>query len=133
MIKEPSLKEWLSQMNSFLEEKWGLSDSLAEKIALLLLYSHFYQNPGTITSGFRDPEKQKRLRELWDAGNREGLRARPAVNSLHTLTGWFGSPDASAVDVVFPDQNLAGQIAPFFGLKWGGNFSSRDDVHFFER
>lgn len=36
-----------------------------------------------ITSGYRSPDRQAELVELWDAGQRAGLRARPARCSWH--------------------------------------------------
>ena len=130
-IKQPEYKKWLTEYKAYLVENWGLNSDLAEKVAVFLLYAYFYGLNWTINSGFRDPEYQKELQKRWDAGNRTGIVARPATNSLHSVTGWLSKPDSHAIDLKFNDQNLAGQLSPFFGLKWGGNFNSRDPVHFY--
>ncbi len=37
-----------------------------------------------ITSGYRSPKDQERLRRMWMAGDRQSLTSEPALNSRHT-------------------------------------------------
>lgn len=80
------------------------------------------------TSGFRDPTYQLQLRARWDAGDRQGLRVRPARSSAHSR--------GEAVDgVILEDpagKKLArlGQYAQLRGYTWGGTFSDPDPIHF---
>lgn len=79
-----------------------------------------------ITSAYRSPERQRMLRERWDRGDRQGLVARPAINSAHTR--------GEAVDLAPASENasleLLGMYALMRGYRWGGSFSSSDPVHF---
>lgn len=80
------------------------------------------------TSGYRSPVYQLELRARWDAGDRQGLRVRPAASSAHSR--------GEAVDgVILNDpsgRKLAqlGQYAQLRGYTWGGTFSDPDPVHF---
>lgn len=78
-----------------------------------------------ITSGYRSPDYQARLRARWDSGDRRGLVARPALQSSHSL--------GQAVDIRFygrSAQSNMGIWAQSQGYTWGGTFSSPDPVHF---
>lgn len=81
-----------------------------------------------ITSGYRDPSYQLALRARWDAGDRAGLRVRPARSSAHSR--------GEAVDLVVledPDGRKLQQLglwAQRRGYRWGGTFSVPDPVHF---
>jgi len=130
-IKNPEILAWLDSVEAYLDEKWGLNADFAIKLSMLLLYSSFFGNSWDVISGFRDPEKQKNMRARWDAGDRSGLAYRPALTSKHSETSWIGKSDAIAADVKFSDQNYAGFLAKYFGLKWGGNFKRPDPNHFY--
>jgi len=129
-IPEGIYRDWLLRAADFLETNWGLNRVFGLKMALLILYSHFAGNEAILVSGFRSPDRQKALQKQWDSGNRSGLVARPATNSLHSVVT-FGKPDAHALDISFSNKDLAGSYAPVFGLKWGGNFKSVDKPHFY--
>jgi hypothetical protein len=121
--------EWLEHMSDYLQDNWGLQKEFSQKMAVFILYNYMYGNPVVkYSSGYRDPDKQKELLRRWNEGDREGLAFKPAVNSKHTMEGWFGTPASQALDMRFKDQNLAGRLAPYFGIRWGGSFG--DDVHF---
>ena len=79
-----------------------------------------------ITSAYRSPARQEELRAAWDRGDRQGLVARPAVNSAHTR--------GEAVDLVPANEKanleLLGMYALMRGYRWGGSFSKSDPVHF---
>jgi len=129
-IPQGVYRDWLIRAGAFLNVTWGLNGDFGLKIALLILYSHFASNSGSLLSGFRNPQRQKELQELWDAGIRTGLAVRPATNSRHSLMT-FGQPDSLAMDISFSNPSLAGRYAPIFGLKWGGDFRTPDIPHFF--
>jgi len=124
---------WLNQSKSILIGYWGLNSALADRIAILLLYATYFGVNFTITSGFRDPAYQAELRKRWDEGNRSGLRYRPALKSRHSYMTSSGKPDAQGIDIAGTDENenILGSWAPFFGLKWGGVFTTPDKVHFY--
>lgn len=83
-----------------------------------------------VTSAYRDPAFQAALRARWDAGDRAGLVARPALRSAHS--------DGLAVDLVasgeVPGRQPAlvqlGLWAQTKGYVWGGTFTRYDPVHF---
>lgn len=130
-----TVEEWISQAQNFFIEQWGLNEGLAYRIAYLYLWGLQSGFPMSITSGWRDPAHQKELQQRWDSGDRAGLKVRPATNSKHSTTTFFGDPDAMAVDIgAGGDQNLRilGQWATnYLGLKWGGDFKTADLVHFY--
>jgi len=126
----PPYHQWLHDVSEWLIKDWGLDRIFSEKVAVLLLYNILEGNLVGVTSGFRSQARQRELRDLWDAGMREGLRSRPSLTSLHTITR-FGSPNSNAIDMNFQNEERAGFLAPFFGLKWGGNFKNPDNIHFF--
>jgi len=77
-----------------------------------------------IISGYRDPEVQRRMREAWDAGDREGLAYRPALNSAHC--------EGNAIDLRGTNDELAdyGSIWLSLGNTWGGLWVPPDRGHF---
>lgn len=85
-----------------------------------------------VTSGWRDPDHQRALQARWDAGDRAGLRARPASDSLHTKTDWIGDPAARAVDIATSDDTRAAQIASALGIGAGLYFTHPDPGHFYD-
>lgn len=78
-----------------------------------------------IVSGYRPPMEQRALLDRWQAGNREGLAAKPACQSWHMA--------GRAIDV---ETSGAGfdtyrwLLEKYTGAKWGGRFSPPDPVHF---
>lgn len=89
-----------------------------------------------VVSGYRDPAHQAQLLARWNAGDRTGLVAKPALRSKHS--------EGLAVDLAFvwrgstvpvrdtPReywQYLADLFAPV-GVRWGGTFRSPDINHF---
>lgn len=130
-----TVQEWIDQATDYFVDQWGLNETLARKISQLYLWGLQSGFPMSVTSGWRDPEKQRAMQERWDRGDRAGLAARPATNSKHSVTTFFGNPDAMAVDLYAgSDRNLRilGQWAQdFLGLKWGGTFRNADLVHFY--
>jgi len=132
------LKEWAGSWPknaaSYFEETFGLDSGFALRVAMLYLALYAAGLNPRITSGFRDPEKQAAMRKAWDAGNRQGLRTRPAdpKNSLHTKTTWLGKPGAKAIDIVTSNDKLAADIGQALGLRAGYYFTARDPGHFDE-
>jgi len=94
-----------------------------------------------IYSGYRRPDRQYELQRRWDNGDRRGLVTRPASRSYHML--------GLAIDVRIPaivrsyspprlDESHP-EVRPFMifvavmkalGLRWGGDFTRYDPVHF---
>lgn len=77
-----------------------------------------------IISGFRSPERQAELLERWLAGDRQGIAARPACRSWHTV--------GRAWDVQTQVQGFQWYryFCEYLGARWGGRFSSPDVPHF---
>lgn len=130
-----TLEEWISQATDYFIEQWGLNETLARKISYIYLWGLQSGFPMSVTSGFRDPAHQRELQERWDRGDRAGLAARPATNSKHSTTSFFGNPDAMAVDLYAgSDANLrilGNWAVNYAGLRWGGTFKNADLVHFY--
>lgn len=123
---------WIQEMSRFLETKWGISPGAAERFAILFLYLHSYGLQPVITSGFRDPEKQRAMRAAWDRGDRRGLRARPAdpSSSDHCRTSMWSSPASTAIDIKCRDEAMAAHIARALGITAGYHFSVPDPGHY---
>ncbi len=127
---------WLASAAKHFEDVWGIAPDAAKRFALLMAYLMQYGLSPRITSGYRDPGKQAAMRAAWDRGDRQGLRARPAVSSDHTVTGkaFLGPKPASrAVDIVSSDERKAAQIAKALGIGAGLDFSTPDPGHYYVR
>lgn len=130
------MAEWLKSAEKYLVDQWGVDSTVAGKFALLLAYFFQYGLNPRITSGFRDPAKQKALQAAWDRGDRQGLRARPADNSDHSATrsGFLGAKAASrAIDITTSNDARAAAIARALGIGAGADFKSPDPGHYFVR
>lgn len=124
------VNEWLKQAAAWLVGEHGLAPSFADRIALFLAYCYQYGLDPVVQSGWRDPAHQKALRARWDAGDRRGLRARPALNSDHTRTNWLGEPAAEAIDITTANDGLAARIAQAVGIRAGQYFREPDPGHY---
>jgi hypothetical protein len=127
---------WLRQAENYLVQTWGIAPDVAKKFALLWAYLYQYGLNPRITSGFRDPAKQRALQAAWDRGERQGLRARPATSSDHTLEsqGFLTTKPASrAIDIVSTDESKAAAIARALGIGAGLDFKTPDPGHYFVR
>jgi len=134
MIPKGIYRDFLDEIVKYLNNQWGFEWNFAIKVALMLLYATVNGIFWKINSGFRSPAKQKAMLKRWLAGDRAGLFARPAVNSKHSrMDELTGAPAAIATDIgtSLKDLKTLGAWAPYFGLKWGGHFSNKDDVHFY--
>lgn len=127
------MDDWLKNTQTFLVESYGLETAFAGRVALLIAYLYQYNLGPRITSGFRDPAKQKAMRERWDRGDRSGLRERPAVDSLHMATGWGGKPASKAIDIVSTDERTAANIAKALGIGAGLDFKKSDPGHYYDK
>ena len=129
-----SVEEWLSQLSNWLNSVVGLNPEFSMLISQMYLFSYWYGYPFFFISGFRDPERQRELQILWDAGRRMGLAARPSSNSKHCNTNFDAGPDSLAVDIHTENPLFYAKIAEIgamFGVHWGGNFRTADQVHFY--
>jgi hypothetical protein len=115
-----------------LVKKWGLNPAFAEKIFVLIGALEANKLNPVITSGFRDPFKQAAMRARWDSGDRVGLRARPALDSLHIVVDG-GHASAQAVDIKTNNDQRAAEIAAALGIGAGFYFKVSDPGHFYEK
>jgi hypothetical protein len=81
-----------------------------------------------VTSLVRSREKQQRLYDAWLARGKTGLPAAPPGKSKHE--------QGLAFDVAIPgggspeEWQRLGRLGKSMGLRWGGDFSRADPVHF---
>lgn len=126
------LGKWPEMAKDYFQGTWGLDPTFAVQVGLLYAALHFAGLNPRITSGFRDPAKQRAMRAAWDAGNRVGLRVRPADpdGSRHCKTSFTGSPASLAVDMPCDNEQLAAQIAKALGFRAGLYFNPPDPGHY---
>lgn len=126
------LGNWPEKAKEYFRETWGLDPIIAFQVGLLYAALHFAGLAPKITSGFRDPKKQRDMRAAWDRGERQGLRVRPADpdTSRHCRTTLGGSPASQAVDMPCSNDALAAQIGKALGLRAGYYFTPSDPGHF---
>lgn len=111
----------------YLVDRWHLDPKFAPYVAAAQTWiqQHGYQ-PVVITSGYRSPLHQLELQNRWDAGNRVGLRARPATYSWHM--------QGLAVDVSTRDPSFTAFRTVMLSfdehIRWGGDFRKSDPIHF---
>lgn len=101
-----------------------MSRRAAEAYATLAWWGEHYGIPAAqIVSGKRSAREQRALQQAWDRGDRRGLAVRPASSSAHTRGEAWDLPRG---------QHLAyyAAWAPYLGVRWGGNFSDPDPIHF---
>lgn len=125
----PEIDSWIENTADVLRVDWGIEKVFSGMVAEMLLYFFVNGLSPVITSGFRDPQKQKEMRDRWDRGDRAGMVARPAANSKHSNKS-FWRPAALAVDIQTNDQEFAADIAQHLGITAGYYFKARDGVHF---
>lgn len=124
--------DWLTQTHQILSSQWGLDNTFAERVAVLLAYATSEGLQPRISRGWSDPKHQAELRARWDRGDRQGLRVRPAANSKHTVTGFLGSKQAQAIDIPSRNDARMAQIAKALGIGAGLDFHDSDPGHFFQ-
>jgi hypothetical protein len=102
----------------------GLTPDTARKYATLTWWGeHLGIRTPAIVSGRRSYAHQMAMRARWDRGDRAGLVARPAKDSLHVKGEAFDLQNTGALHIL-------GRIAEKAGLLWGGTFRDPDPVHF---
>lgn len=125
-------QKWAEDAAAYFRDTLGLHPTFAGQAALLYLALHFAGLKPRITSGFRDPAKQRAMRAAWDRGDRQGLRVRPADpdGSDHCKTTLTGSPASRGIDMPSDNEELAAQIAKALGLTPGLYFKTPDPGHY---
>lgn len=127
----PAWDRWAEQAAGWFRNQGAAADA-AKQFALLYGLASVYGYNPRITSIWRDPEKQRRMRARWDAGDRTGLRARPAVNSKHTEKDWLGRPASKAMDMVTTNDAAVARIATeWLDLGAGQYFRTADPGHYY--
>lgn len=127
-VLDKEVKSWVKEAAKYFVSVWGLDGDFSQKVALFFLYLSSYGLRPVVTSGFRDPAKQKELLKRYNAGD-PSVRYKPAENSKHMITGFIGKPASMAVDISTSNEAYAAQIAKALGLKAGYDFG--DNVHFY--
>lgn len=121
----------MEQAAAYLVATYGLDKTFAGKMAIVLAYAIAEGLAPRITSGFRDPSHQEAMQRAWDAGQRAGLRVRPATDSKHSHKSFF-SPAALAVDIPTNNDRRMAQIAQAVGVGIGASFHTPDPGHYYE-
>jgi len=122
---------WAKSAAPYFRDAYGLEGKFALSAARLYVALWGAGLDPRITSGFRDPAKQKAMRARWDAGDRAGLRARPATNSAHSATGFFGRPAARAIDMTSSNERAAAELASHLKIEAGLYFQKSDPGHYY--
>src|SRR5690606_12892086 len=120
---------WPAQAAPYFESVWGISPALSLKFAILYAALSLLGLKPRITSGFRDPEKQRELLRRWNAGERAGFIGKPASpdGSRHCRTA-LGAPASTAIHMPCSNIPLADTIARALGLRCGSDF--QDPGHY---
>lgn len=126
-------KPWLDYVAQILRESYGLENNFANRAAILLAYMSSERLQPVIHRGWSSPKHQNDLRDAWDRGDRAGLRVRPAADSLHTKTGWLGSPASKAIDISTINDARSAQIARALGIGAGVDFKQPDPGHYYDK
>lgn len=116
---------WPAQAAPYFVKEWGLNADFALKVSVLYLALSVMGLKPRVTSGFRDPKKQKELIARWNAGDRAGFIGKPANpdTSRHCRTTLTGKPDSRAIDMPCNDNNRAAMVARALGLRAGVDFN----------
>lgn len=125
------MQVWLRNTSEVLRKHWGLSNSFADRAALLLAYFYQYGLSPRITSGYRSKEHQAMLAQRYEAGDRSVI-VKPATVSKHSTETWLGNPASEAIDVSTNNPSLAARIASALKIGAGFFFKTPDPVHFFQ-
>lgn len=102
-----------------------LRDSLPARahawaMGVMAWYGYAEPERPDITSGYRSPAHQFRLLQRWRRGDREGLRAKPACQSWHTV--------GRAIDVETAPRGFTAYaylLTEYTGARDGRNFGDR--------
>lgn len=129
----PEWENWAKGAASYFAKTLGLDGSFALDAARLYIALWGAGLNPRISRGWSDPSHQKALQAQWDAGNRSGLRVRPAADSKHTLTSFLGKPASQAIDMPTSNDAAAAKIAANLGIGAGATFSTPDPGHYFKR
>lgn len=116
---------WILAAREYFVQTWGLSENFAYRSAALYLYLWIEGLDPRIQSGRRSSAHQADLQARWDRGDRQGLAARPADTSQHTL--------GKAIDITTNNPAREAQIAEALGVGAGYRFKTPDPVHFYEK
>lgn len=128
---DAAYENWAKSASTYFAQGYGLNGAFALAVARLYISLWAAGLSPRITSGFRDPAKQREMQARWDAGDRAGLRVRPATTSAHSTTSFIGAPAATAIDMPCTDEKRGAAIAKSLGLGAGLAFSTPDPGHYY--
>lgn len=114
--------------HNYLRSTWKIENKFAWRAAQLIVYCSLVGLNPIVTSGFRSPEYQAQLLARWNAGDRRGLRYKPALKSDHSKTDTWGNGASTAIDIQTNNEGTAAKIATMLGINCGYNYG--DGVHF---
>jgi len=126
----PEMEGWARDFSTAFKTHLGLAARFALPCARLYIALWVAGLNPRITSGYRDGRVQAALRARWDAGDRQGIRVRPASTSKHSTTAG-GHPASEAVDMPCDDDRKAALIAGQLGIGSGLSFSVPDPGHYY--
>jgi hypothetical protein len=126
------VEDWAQHTGKLIMYDKGASSKSALPFARLYGYAVMADLSPTVMRIYSSSSRQKALIALWDSGQREGLRVRPAEGSKH-IREENGQPASDAIDMpcsnVLNDSKCA-TIARELGLRAGSDFRVSDPGHY---
>lgn len=129
---DADVETWSRSVGQKIMYEKGASGSSALQFARLYGYA-FMQGLGPyVTRIYSSRSRQMELQQKWDAGQREGLRVRPATTSKHIRED-RGQMASDAIDMPCSDldnDRKCAIIARDIGLRAGEDFKVTDSGHY---
>jgi len=130
-VLSPEFEKWAQAATAYFSQGAGLDPKFALQAARLYIALWAAGLNPRISRGWSDPAHQKALQARWDAGDRAGLRVRPATTSKHTVTTFSGARAATAIDMPCSNDEKAAAIAGNLKIGAGWTFKDRDPGHYY--
>jgi len=133
-VISPVYSQWAESAKDYFREKLGADKNAAKKFALLYVLAYSRGLNPRITRIYSDKQHHLDLQKRWDAGQREGLRARPANNSKHIIEDFWKNPASKAMDMPSDNDREVARLAREIGLGAGEDFKTPqpDPGHYFD-
>lgn len=126
------VEEWAKVQGQAVMYDKGASARAALQFARLYGYAVIADLNPYVTRIYSSGQHQKDLQQRWDAGQRQGLRVRPATTSKHIRES-RGEPASDAIDMPCSspeNDKKCAQIARELGLRSGETFTVADPGHY---